>query len=254
MMPNGTIPDDLVEIVGDNELAMDLAGEASREAGFSTEVLDYLLEGEAAELARELVGWLLETNDDIDVVWSGGETTVTVRGDGNGGRNTEFALSAALELDRLENDDGSSPAWRPTARTQPPAAPAPSRAEKRSSGPARWGLDPESFLLNNDSATFFEQAGGLVITGPTGTNVNDLYVGMRNGESPPISGTCSPLVGAIPLWLPWSWSGTARIRDRIFVTRVVSAVLQLGICAAIEASAVGKSHQRDSSTPLGMTM
>ncbi len=98
-------PDDLVEIVGDLDLAMSEAVEVSSAAGFTSTTVDFLLDGEASEMAREWVAELLETSAEIDVVWGGGENTVTVRGAGTGGRNTEFALAAALELDRLGNDE-----------------------------------------------------------------------------------------------------------------------------------------------------
>lgn len=175
-------PDDLIEIVGDNELAMELAGEVSREAGFATEIFDYLLEGEAAELAREWVGWLLETGEETDVVWAGGETTVTVRGTGKGGRNTEFALSAALEFDRVENDEWvvASLATDGQDGTTGSAGAIASRATIERA--RALGLDPEAALTNNDSASFFEQIGGLVVTGPSGTNVNDLYIGLRRSS------------------------------------------------------------------------
>jgi hydroxypyruvate reductase len=176
-------PDDLVEIVGDNELAIELAAEVSRAAGFNTEVLDDPLEGEASEVAREFVGLLLETSNGIDVVWSGGETTVTVSGNGIGGRNTEFALSAALELDRLENDDWVV-AGLATDGQDATTGSAGAIAGRETIVKARAvGLDPEAFLSNNDSATFFDRIGGLVTTGPTGTNVNDLYVGLRRRSS-----------------------------------------------------------------------
>jgi glycerate 2-kinase len=172
-------PEDTVEIVGDNDLAMQLAGEVSSEAGFRTEIFDHLLEGEASELAREWVGWLVDTPDDIDVVWSGGETTVTVRGEGNGGRNTEFALAAALELDRLRNDNWVI-ASLATDGQDGTSSSAGAIASRETIVRAReMGLDPEAALASNDSATFFRQGGGLVTTGPSGTNVNDLYAGLR---------------------------------------------------------------------------
>ena len=105
---------------------------------------------------------LLETAEDIDVVWSGGETTVTVRGDGRGGRNTEFALAAALELDRLENDDWvvASLATDGQDGNSESAGAIASRETIRRA--RELGIDPEAALDNNDSATFFRRIGGLV--------------------------------------------------------------------------------------------
>lgn len=172
-------PEDIVEIVGDLELAMELAREVSLESGSATDVVDFLLEDEASEAARTWVEVLLETPDDLDVIWGGGETTVTVRGNGTGGRNTEFALVAALELDRLENDEWvvASLATDGQDGNSNSAGAIASRETIRRA--REMGIDPEAALENNDSATFFQQVGGLVITGPTGTNVNDLYAGLR---------------------------------------------------------------------------
>lgn len=172
-------PNDLLEIIGDNRHAIDLAVAASTAAGRSTEVLWTAKEGEASELGREWVRALLTVPDDIEVVWGGGEATVIVRGDGKGGRNTEFALAAALELDRLENDEWivASLATDGQDATTGSAGAIGDR-ETIVRGRAA-GLDPEAALANNDSASFFERAGGLVITGPSGTNVNDLYLGLR---------------------------------------------------------------------------
>lgn len=174
-----TYPEDLIGIVGDNELARRLAGAGSVESGFSTVVLDDPLEGEASELARRWVGWLRKMDDAIDVVWGGGEATVTVRGAGLGGRNTEFALAAALELERLDDDrwviaslatdgqDGSSDSAGAIASGE--------TIDRARS----LGLDPNASLAANDSASLLGRVDALVITGPSGTNVNDLYVGKR---------------------------------------------------------------------------
>jgi glycerate 2-kinase len=103
---------------------------------------------------------------------AGGETTVTVRGNGRGGRNQELALAAAIELKELENvmlitlatdgEDGSTDAAGAvvTGETFQHAI--------------HSGLAPTQFLDNNDSYSFFETLGDLIKTGPTGTNVNDL--------------------------------------------------------------------------------
>ncbi len=172
-------PDDVVEIVGDLDLAIRIAAEISEESGFSSSVVDVLLDGEAAEMARAWVQELRETFEGIDVVWGGGENTVTVRGVGTGGRNTEFALAAALELDRLGNDDWvvASLATDGQDGTSGSAGAIASRASIEKA--RELGIDPEAALANNDSATFFARVGGLVMTGPSGTNVNDLYVGYR---------------------------------------------------------------------------
>jgi glycerate 2-kinase len=180
--PDWDYPGDLVEIVGDLDLAMQLAEEVSEEAGFPTEVVDFVLDGEAAEMAREWVAMLLGMPADIDVVWGGGENTVTVRGAGTGGRNTEFALAGALELDRLGNDEWVV-ASLATDGQDGTSGSAGAIASRETIKRAReLDIDPEAALANNDSATFFAQVGGLVNTGPSGTNVNDLYVGVRRAS------------------------------------------------------------------------
>lgn len=170
---------DVVEIVGDVRLAIALAGDLSTGSGYATRVDWDLIEGEAAESARTWVARLMETPRERDVVWSGGETTVTVRGDGSGGRNTEFALAAALELDRLQSDEWVI-ASLATDGQDGNSGSAGAIASRDTIARAReMGISPEAALARNDSAGFFEQVGGLVMTGPSGTNVNDLQVAVR---------------------------------------------------------------------------
>ena len=102
---------------------------------------------------------------------SGGETTVTVKGTGKGGRNTEFLLSLAIALDGLENvyalacdTDGID-----GNETNAGAVIAPDTLSRA----RQTGIDPTALLDNNDAYTFFEKLGDLVVTGPTYTNVND---------------------------------------------------------------------------------
>ncbi len=172
-------PDDVVEIIGDLDLAISVALRISTEAGYPSSRADFVLDGEAAEMARVWVAELLETPESIDVVWGGGENIVTVHGTGTGGRNTEFALAAAIELDRLENDAWvvASLATDGQDGTSTSAGAIGSRASIMRA--RELGVNPEAALIDNDSATFFGNVGGLVITGPSGTNVNDLYVGLR---------------------------------------------------------------------------
>ena len=102
----------------------------------------------------------------------GGETTVTVRGDGRGGRNQELALAAALEIEGLE---GVVVASFATDGVDGPTAAAGAIATGDTVRRAHQkGLDPYEYLANNDSHTFFADLNDLIITGPTGTNVNDL--------------------------------------------------------------------------------
>jgi glycerate 2-kinase len=167
-------------VVGSNLLACKAAARAAADAGFHTLVLTTFVEGEAREAGRVLAGILRE----IDAsghplarpacVIAGGETTVTIRGEGRGGRNQELALSAAFSLRALDRvllasigtdgNDGptdAAGAWADGSTLERAAA---------------AGLDPSASLAANDSYTFFDQLGDLVRTGPTNTNVNDLYL------------------------------------------------------------------------------
>ncbi|MBP7867547.1 MAG: DUF4147 domain-containing protein [Acidobacteria bacterium] len=102
----------------------------------------------------------------------GGETTVTLRGEGLGGRNQETALAAALELDGLE---GALVVCLATDGGDGPTDAAGAFADGETVSRARaLGLDPADHLARNDAYPFFAALGDLVVTGPTRTNVNDL--------------------------------------------------------------------------------
>ena len=103
---------------------------------------------------------------------AGGETTVTVRGSGLGGRNLEAALASVYDLAGIDEialvtlgTDGED------GPTNAAGAVVTGETLKKA---VILQLSPGNYLANNDSYHFFEQAGGLIITGPTGTNVNDL--------------------------------------------------------------------------------
>ncbi len=107
-------------------------------------------------------------------VLSGGETTVTVRGKGLGGRNQEFVLAAAMALpDQVSATIFSAG----TDGLDGPTDAAGAIADERTLDQARrLHLDPRKFLDDNDSYHFFEKLGALVKTGPTGTNVMDVRI------------------------------------------------------------------------------
>ena len=114
-------------------------------------------------------------------VW-GGETTVTVRGKGVGGRNQEVALAAAIGLrgsrDIVVLSLGTDGVDGPTDA-------AGAIADSATVGRARRRkLDPELYLENNDSYPFFRALGDLVVTGPTGTNVNDVMMALAGDVVP----------------------------------------------------------------------
>jgi hydroxypyruvate reductase len=115
----------------------------------------------------------------VDAVIAGGELTVTVQGNGVGGRNTEFALAAALELERLGIADWTVASLATDGQDGPTAVAGAivddgTPAELRS-----LHVNPIESLRNNDSGTALERVQAVVRTGPTGTNVNDLYFALR---------------------------------------------------------------------------
>ena len=167
-------------VVGSNLLACQAAAAAASELGFETLVLTTYVEGEAREVGRVLAGVLREVDASGHplgrpcCVIAGGETTVTIRGGGRGGRNQELALSAAFSLrgvrDVLLASIGTDGSDGPTdAAGAYVDGTTLDRAEA-------LGLEAARLLADNDSYTFFDRLGDLVRTGPTNTNVNDLYV------------------------------------------------------------------------------
>ncbi len=170
-------------IVGSNRQGAKAAVREARSLGFDSWLLSTYIEGEAREVAKVAAGLAKGVRVDGDpvappacLVW-GGETTVTVRGDGKGGRNQELALAAALALDgwshilimALATDGTDGP-------TDAAGAVATGDTIRRA---RELGLDPWAALEGNDSYHFFQalddgRQGGLIRTGATGTNVNDL--------------------------------------------------------------------------------
>ncbi len=165
-------------IVAENRTAAEAAVERARALGFHAVLLTTYLEGEAREIGRVLAALAKEqarTGHPLPLpacLVLGGETTVTVRGSGRGGRNQEVALGAALALDGWENVLVATLA---TDGTDGPTDAAGAFADGDTVARARaLGLDPADHLARNDAYPFFAALGDLIITGPTGTNVNDL--------------------------------------------------------------------------------
>ncbi len=167
-------------IVGSNALAVDAAAAEARRLGFHTLVLSTFLEGEARQVARvhaaiakeiRAAGRPLQTPA---CVISGGETTVTIRGKGLGGRNQEFALAAALDIAGLRDVVILSGG---TDGTDGPTDAAGAICDGTTLARAEaLGQDAPAFLANNDSYHYFEALGDLIRTGPTGTNVADVQL------------------------------------------------------------------------------
>jgi glycerate 2-kinase len=165
-------------IVGSNRTAAQGALEKARELGFNPLLLTTYVEGEAREvahvvaaLAKEIVRYDEPVARPACLI-CGGETTVTVRGDGLGGRNQELALAAAPALEGWPDIVLLALA---TDGTDGPTDAAGAFVSGDTVARARQAdLDPLSYLARNDSYHFFEKLGDLVVTGPTQTNVNDL--------------------------------------------------------------------------------
>jgi hydroxypyruvate reductase len=165
-------------IVGSNRQAIDAAAKQAKALGYRTLVLSTFVDGETREIAAmhaAIAKEVLASGRPVKrpaCLLSGGETTVTLRGNGLGGRNQEFVLSAAIALEGAASVTIFSAG---TDGTDGPTDAAGAIADSRTIGNARArGLDPARFLAANDSYHFFERLESLIKTGPTGTNVMDV--------------------------------------------------------------------------------
>jgi glycerate 2-kinase len=173
-------PGDHVTVIADNELALAAASEQLRTMGLRVVQGASSRTGEARDVALEWVRALKDVPADVEAVLAGGELTVTVTGNGIGGRNTEFALAAALELERLGIDDWTV-ASLATDGDDGPTKVAGAIVDHTTPGRLRKaGFDPAAALAANDSFPGLRHIEAVVDTGPTGTNVNDLYFALRN--------------------------------------------------------------------------
>jgi glycerate 2-kinase len=167
-------------LIGSNGTALAAAARAATAAGVSVRLLPGFLRGEAGRCARAFVEEMRKAASDAApgrpaVLVAGGETTVTVRGNGIGGRCQEFALSAAVELDGRR---GMAVLCAGTDGIDGPTDAAGAVADGATSRRAEaLGLSPRKHLENNDAYPFFRALGDLVVTGLTGTNVADVAIG-----------------------------------------------------------------------------
>jgi len=169
-------------VVGSNRVALDAAADAARKGeGNTVRILPGFLRGEARECARAFVAELRKAAGPAPpggavVLVAGGETTVTVRGKGRGGRNQEFALSAAVEMD---GEPGMAVLSCGTDGVDGPTDAAGAFADGSTCArAAALGLSPRIHLDRNDAYPFFKALSDLVVTGPTGTNVADIAIGL----------------------------------------------------------------------------
>lgn len=171
-------------LVGTNRLALAAAEAEAWKRGYDSLVLSSRLTGEAREVAQVFLG----VAKDIAAsgfplgrpacLIAGGETTVSLRGKGRGGRNQEMALAFLAALRRSPKDgEGVVFLSAGTDGNDGPTEAAGAVVDLGLVDAAdRLGLDPDAFLAENDSNGFFSKAGGLVVTGPTNTNVCDVQV------------------------------------------------------------------------------
>ena len=157
-------------IIAAPRLALEAAAGVARAAGLPVTMLGDAIEGEAREVARAMAARTLATARPC-VLLSGGETTVTVRGRGRGGRNAEFLLALAIALDGAPgihalaaDTDGIDGVGEVAGAIIGPDSLARARA---------LGIDPAAALADNDAHAFFAALGDGIVTGPTFTNVND---------------------------------------------------------------------------------
>lgn len=175
-------------IVADNRQAIAAAAGEARRRGYHPLVLSTLLEGETrtvaavhGAVAREILAGGQPVASPACLL-SGGETTVTIRGSGKGGRNQEFALAAALDIDRHAAIVVLSAG---TDGTDGPTDAAGALADHTTVTRARNAdLDCRSALDNNDAYPFFKSLGDLLFTGPTLTNVMDVHIVLARKPGP----------------------------------------------------------------------
>lgn len=187
---NGTTPETLKPgdpifknvhniIIGNNLEALKSASDNAAKMGYNTMILSSRIQGEAKEVAKVLTAIVKEIQiNNFPVsrpacVLMGGETTVTIKGEGEGGRNQELVLAAFIEMKQVEwpyiivslGTDGTD---------------GPTDAAGGMVHPSMWktvmkkNINPQKFLENNDSYNFLKNTNGLIKTGPTGTNVMDI--------------------------------------------------------------------------------
>jgi hydroxypyruvate reductase len=170
-------------LIGTNRIALAAAAEKAKELGFAPFIITDRLCGEADEEAKKLIDYLMMYRSSKPAcILMGGETTVTIKGKGKGGRNQQFALAALNELVKnfpfpgkrkililsagTDGSDGATDATGAWINEETIK-----EAEKN-------GLDISSFLNDNDAYNFFKKVGGLIITGPTQTNVMDVVIAL----------------------------------------------------------------------------
>ena len=172
-------------LVGNNTQSCNAVADAARDLGLAAHVMTTELRGEARDAGARIAHELITPSALVDAhektrgkcLIYGGETTVTVKGNGLGGRNQELALAAALALD--QENLRLCVAALATDGTDGPTDAAGAIAFSDTLQRAQLaGLAPHDFLQRNDSYHFFQALDGLIMTGPTGTNVADVIIAL----------------------------------------------------------------------------
>lgn len=165
------------KLIATPQMALEAAAKRAQELGINSLILGDSIEGEAKEVAKVMAGITRQVRTFGQpikppcLLLSGGETTVTLSGNGVGGRNVEFLLALAIQL---QGQSGISAIACDTDGVDGAADIAGAIITEHSLNDAdKKGLDANAFLMNNDAHTFFEKIGQSVVTGPTMTNVND---------------------------------------------------------------------------------
>ena len=165
------------KLIATPQMALEAAAKRAQELGINSLILGDSIEGEAKEVAKVMAGIIRQVRTFGQpikppcLLLSGGETTVTLSGNGVGGRNVEFLLALAIQL---QGQSGISAIACDTDGVDGAADIAGAIITEHSLNDAnKKGLDASAFLMNNDAHTFFEKIGQSVVTGPTMTNVND---------------------------------------------------------------------------------
>lgn len=166
-------------IIGNNQEALYVARDKASQFGFNTLILSSRIEGEAREVAGVFAAICKEVATSKNpiappaCILAGGETTVTLRGDGQGGRNQEFALAAAIEIEGFKNIVILSGG---TDGTDGPTEAAGAIVDGQTL--SNISKNPYEFLERSDSFGFFEDSPYHLLTGPTQTNVMDIIIGL----------------------------------------------------------------------------
>jgi glycerate 2-kinase len=168
-------------IIGSNISALEAASQEAERMGYASLILSSMVEGETREVARvhtAIAKEVLKSGRPLPppvCIISGGETTVTIKGKGLGGRNQEFCLASVLDLEGLPQrvvllSGGTDGNDGPTDAAGAIVDPATARRAREQ------GLSASEYLERNDAYHFFQKAGGLLMTGPTKTNVMDVRI------------------------------------------------------------------------------